>query len=143
VVAESWSQKPPKVDVSDAGAVAIAMLQAKVHHPSDDEALQILVGEMGRLLHCCENVQSCPAGRVAHWGQVDKCLDRPTPELRPNPLVFLPHVVLGRVWPPFDAYLPEVFQARLDRALAPIQGGVEFRLQPGDSGKVDQVSSAA
>jgi len=81
IVAETWSQEPAEVDVSNAGAVAVAMLQAKVCHPSDDEAPEILVGEMSRLLDCRENVESSPADRVSHKRQVDECLNRPDPEL--------------------------------------------------------------
>jgi hypothetical protein len=66
------------------------MLQAEVCHPSDDEALQILVGEIGGLLDCRENVKSCPADRVRHRGQIDQRLDRSIPKLLPDPLVFLP-----------------------------------------------------
>jgi len=61
VVAETQSYKPTEVDVSNAGSVAIAMLQAEVHDPSNGQASQILVGEMGRLLNCRENIESGPA----------------------------------------------------------------------------------
>ena len=115
------------------------MLQAEVHHPSDDEAPQILVGEICGLLDRRENVKSCPAGRVGHRGQVDERLDRPVPKLLPDPLVFLPYLVVRRVRRPVDADAPEVFEACLDSAVAFIQARVEFRLQAGDGGAVDQV----
>jgi hypothetical protein len=73
------------------------MLQAEVHDPSNGQASQILVGEMGRLLNCRENVESGPASWVGQRGQVDQRLDRPIPELPPNPLVFPPYVVVCRV----------------------------------------------
>ena len=85
------------MDVSDAGAITIAVLQAKVGYPSNDEASEIVVGETCRLLGRGKNVQSRPAAGIAHRGQVDKRLDRPIAKLLPNSLVFLAYVVLGRV----------------------------------------------
>src|SRR4029077_11855927 len=75
-------------------------------------------------------------------GQIHKRLDRSAPELSPNPLVFLPHLVLRRVRRPVDACAPEVFETHLDSTVALIQGGVEFRLQARDSGTVDEVPGA-
>jgi hypothetical protein len=49
---------------------------------------------------------------------VDERLDQSAPELSPDPLVFLPYLVLRRVRRPVDAYAPEVFEVRLDSAIA-------------------------
>src|SRR6266403_5253259 len=119
------------------------MPKAEVYHPSNDEVPQILVGEKSRPLNHRENVESCPAGRVGHWGQVNERLDRPVPELLPNPVIFLSHLVVCRVQRPVDTYAPEEFESRFDGALALIQGSVEFRLQAGDGGAVSQIPSAA
>src|SRR6516225_11608373 len=98
---------------------------------------------MGRLLDRCKNIQSCSALRIGHRGQVNECLDRPTPKLLPDPLVLLPYFVVRRVRRPVDAYVAEVFESRFDSAIAPIQGGVEFRLQARNGGTVDEVLDPA
>src|SRR6516165_5560473 len=120
------------------------MLQAEVSHPSDHEALQIHAGESGGPpLERREHVESCPAGRVGHRGQVDERLDRPVSKLLPYPLIFLPHLVVRRVRRPIDTYAPEVFEAHLDGTVDPIQCDVEFHAQASDGGTVDHVPGAA
>ena len=118
------------------------MLQAGVRHSSDNEVPQILVDEICGLIERRENVQSCERGRVGHRGQVDQRLDRSTPKLLPDPLVFLRYLVICRVLRPVDACTPEVFEASLDGTAALIQRSVEFRLQACDGGTVSQIPSA-
>ena len=145
MVAETQSYKPTEVEMSkqrqDPSLLPCSRLRFKIR--SNGQASQILVGEMGRLLNCRENIESGPESGVGQRGQVDQRLDRPIPELPPNPLIFLPYVVVCRVWRPVDAYLPEVFQARFDSAIAPIQAGVEFRLHAGDRGTVGEILGMA
>src|SRR6516162_2159355 len=120
------------------------MLQAEVSHPSDDEALQIHAGESGGPpLERRENVESCPAGRVGHRGQVDERLDRPISKLLPYPLIFLLHLVVRRVRRPVYTYAPEVFEAHLDGTVDPIQCDIEFHAQASDGGTVDHVPGPA
>ena len=67
--------------------------------------------------------------RIGHRRQVDERFDRSAPELLPHPLIFLPHGLLRRVRRPRDADAPQVFQAHLDRAVAPIQARVKREAQ--------------
>ena len=65
MIAETRSHKPSQVDVGNARSVAIAVLQAEVHHPSENQAPQILVDEMGGFLEHGEHVKYRPmAGSV-------------------------------------------------------------------------------
>src|SRR5215813_7587241 len=119
------------------------MLQAQVHDPSDNEATQVFVGEMGGLLDRRENIERCPVDRIDHRGQVDERLDRSTSKLSANTLILLSYLVLRRVRRPVDANAPEVFEPHLNGTVALVQGGVEFRLQARNGGAVDQVLGAA
>ncbi len=128
--------------ISDARAVAVAMLEAQVRHATDEEAVQVPVGEHGRRL--------APRGRpwsrasaLGHQGQIDERLDRTAPELLPHSLVLLPDLLVRRVRRPRDADAPEVVEARLDGAIAPIQRRVEIDAHAGDGGEIDEVCGAA
>ena len=75
---------------------------------------------------------------IAHQGQVDELLDRATPELLPDPLVFPPDLLLRRVRDHRMPSVPEIVEAYLDGAVAPAEGREEVHPQAGDGGEVDE-----
>src|SRR5258708_12471712 len=60
MIAETRPYKPAELNVSNAGPIAVTMLQAKVHHPSNNQAAEALVGEISRFLDRPHNVHITP-----------------------------------------------------------------------------------
>src|SRR5206468_10666346 len=110
VIAETGAEEHAQGDVGDARCVAVAMFQAEVRHPADDEAEQILVGKQGWRQYGGEHVQrGAPLG-VRHQGQIDELLDRAIPDLAPDALVFSLDLLLRRVRGPSDTDVPEIVE---------------------------------
>ena len=83
--------------VGEGRAVAVAALDAEIDSSADDQASQV-----GLCVHSCgkylgQNIQSRERGRVRHHGQIDEFLDRPTPKLRPDSIVFSPRFLFCRM----------------------------------------------
>ena len=86
--------------------VAVAVLEAEIDRPADDQARKILVGEQGGCHELGQNDRASRASRIAHQGQIDELLDRAAPELRPDPRVFAARFLVGRMRRPVDAEMP-------------------------------------
>src|SRR5947209_9643528 len=97
------------------------MFQAEVCHPADDEAEEILVGPQGRRHDCVEDVHGAAQFGFRHQRQIDELLDRATPDLAPDTLVFLLDLLLRRLRGPLDTRLPQIVEACLDSAAAPAE----------------------
>ena len=86
VIAEPRAEEHADPAIGEARSVTVAMLEAEIRHATDDETMQIVVGEQGRRHDFREHLDGRAPSRIAHLRQVDECLDRPAPELLPNPL---------------------------------------------------------
>ena len=97
VVAEVWPQHDSEADIGEAGSVAVAMLQAEIRHPASNEACQIHVGDDDRREHDGKYVHRPARNRIVHSRQVEQRLNRAFPYLPPQPLIFLPNLLVRRV----------------------------------------------
>src|SRR6476620_10357917 len=94
--------------VRGARPFAVTVLEAEVDRPADGEAIEVLVRSHRRRCELGQDVEGCLGIRILrHPGQIDELLDRARAELRPNPRVFLPRLLVGWVQRPFDATVPE------------------------------------
>src|SRR5437016_5815196 len=134
VVAETMAEEHAETDVGEARSVAVPMFQAEVCHPADDEAEEILVGPQGRRQDCVEDVHGAAQFGFRHQRQIDELLDRATPDLAPDTLVFLLDLLLRRLRGPLDTRLPQIVEACLDSAAAPAERCEQLFLQPRDGG---------
>ena len=72
----------PSRTIGEARTVAVAVLQAEVGHPADDQAEQSWHRcSMCRRHELGQNIHSREPCRVGHQRQIDKLLDRAAPEL--------------------------------------------------------------
>ncbi len=118
------------------------MFQAEVCHPADDEAEEILVGPQGRRHDCVEDVHGAAQFGFRHQRQIDELLDRATPDLAPDTLVFLLDLLLRRLRGPLDTRLPQIVEACLDSAAAPAERCEQLFRQPRDGGQVHEPAGA-
>src|SRR4030095_6246614 len=84
VFPEKRTEEHAKPDVGEARSIAVAMLQAEVPHPADDEAKQILVRKQSGGHYRGEGVHGRAPLGVGHRRQSDEVLDRATPDLAPE-----------------------------------------------------------
>src|SRR5712671_6380840 len=96
VIAETVPDEHAQTDVGKARSVAVAVLQAEVRHPADDEPEQVLVGPQDCRQAGVEDIHGGAQLGVGHQRQIDELLDRATPDLAPEALVFLPDLLLRR-----------------------------------------------
>ena len=118
------------------------MFQAKIRHPADDEAEQILVGKQGWRQDGGEDVHGGAPLGVRHQRQVDELLDRATPDLAPDALVFALDLLSRWMRGPSDTEVPEIVETCLDGAVAAAEGREELLPQPGDGGEVHEPPGA-
>src|SRR5262249_22879982 len=115
-----------------ARSVAVAVLQAKADHPTDNESQESGIDEHRRCHDLCENVQNVEHIRIGHQGQVNEFLDLPVSQQGPDSVVFPQYGLLGRMRRPIRAATPPVFKKDLRRAIAAIQSCVERQAQTCD-----------
>src|SRR5260370_34016042 len=72
--------------------------------------------------------------------QVDERLDRTAPELSPQLLVFLAHLVLRRMRRQMHTDAPEVLESHVDTSVTSIECRVQSQAQARDSGGIDEAS---
>jgi hypothetical protein len=80
-----------------------------------------------------QNIQRRERRRIAHQGQLKELLNRATPELRPDPLVFASRLGFRRMRRPVDARASQVVQTDSNRSVALIEGRVQIHAQARDS----------
>ena len=106
-------------------------------------AEQVLVGPQDCGQAGVEDIHGGAQLGVRHQRQIDQLLDRATPDLAPEALVFLPDLLLRRVRGPLDTDASEIVETCLDGAVAPAEGREELHLQPSDGGVVHEPPGAA
>ena len=112
------------------------MLQAEVRHPAGDETRQVHVSDDDRRQHHGKYVHRPARDRIVHSGQVEQRLNRAFPHLPPQPLVFLPDLLVRRVRRPLDADAVQVLESDLNDAVSLIQVREELHPQLGDGGQI-------
>src|ERR1700688_880588 len=117
IVAEARSGDDAKPYVGEARPVAVAVLEAEINHPANDERNQVLIGKQCRRHHLGQNIESGEGVRIAHQGHINKLLDRPASNLRPDSVVFALHLIACRTWRPMCAAPLEVLKTYLDTAV--------------------------
>src|SRR4029077_18323664 len=84
VVAEARPGDDGEPYISEARAIAVAMLEAEIHHSANHEGLQVFVGKQCRRDDFAENFQSVEDVQVGHQWQVNELLDWPISKTRPD-----------------------------------------------------------
>src|SRR5216683_2041842 len=95
IVAEARSGDDAEPYIGEARPVAVAILEAQIDHPANDERNQVLIGKQCRRHHLGQNIESGERVRIVHQGQVNKLLDRPASKLRPDSVVFASYFIAG------------------------------------------------
>src|SRR6266478_7813812 len=132
VVAEKRTGNHGKTQIGNARAIAVAVLEAEIHHPANDKGRKIVVAVVCRYDNFVQDVHGVENNRVGHQRQVKEFLDFSASELSPDPIV-LPHYFLAsRVHRPIGAAVPEVFESHLDTAFVLVQSGVKRHTQTCD-----------
>src|SRR6266702_8292863 len=132
VVAEKRTGNHGKPQIGNARGVAVAVLEAEIHHPANDKGRKIVVAVVCRYEDFVQDVDGVEDIRVGHQRQVKEFVDISASELRPDPIV-LPHYFLaGRAHRPIGAAVPQVFESDFDSAVVPIQSGVKRHTQTCD-----------
>src|SRR5712675_1191671 len=132
VVAEKRTRNHGEPQIGNARAVAVAVLEAEIHHPANDKGRKIVVAVVCRYDNFVQDVHGVENIRVGHQRQVKEFFDFSASELRPDPIV-LPHYFLAsRVHRPIGAAVPQVFESDLHTAFALIQSDVKRHTQTCD-----------
>src|SRR6266849_3482120 len=132
VVAEKRTGNHCKPQIGNARGVAVAVLEAEIHHPANDKGRKIVVAVVCRYYDFVQDVHGVEDIRVGHQRQVKEFVDFSASELRPDPIV-LPHYFLARwVHRPIGAAVPEVFESYLNTAFVLVQSGVKRHTQTCD-----------
>src|SRR5712672_587959 len=132
VVSEKRTGNHGKPQIGNARAVAVAVLEAEIHHPANDKGRKIVVAVVCRYDNFVQDIHGVKNIRVGHQRQVKEFFDFSASELRPDSIV-LPHYFLAsRVHRPIGAAVPQVFESYLDTAVALIQNGVKHHTQTCD-----------
>src|SRR5215469_9211224 len=129
VLAETRPGYDGKPYIGKARTVAVAMLEAQVHHMTNDERKQILVAVHCRRHGLGQHVQNVEDLRVGHQRQVNEFLDLPVSNQRPDSTIFAHYLVARRSRGPIGAEASEVLEAELHAAVAPIYSGVKREAQ--------------
>ena len=99
--------------IGEARPVAVAMLEAEIDHAANDERTQVLIGKQRRRHELrSEHPESRGMSGSLIKGKSMSSSIVPASKLGPDPLVFAPHFIFGRMRRPIDAQLPEVFETR-------------------------------
>src|SRR6266852_5949967 len=132
VVAKKRTGNHGKPQIGNARGVAVAVLEAEIHHPANDKGRKIVVAVVCRYDDFVQDVHGVEDIRVGHQRQVKEFVDFSASELRPDPIV-LPHYFLARwVHRPIVAAVPEVFESYLNTAFVLVQSGVKRHTQTCD-----------
>src|SRR4029077_18717214 len=132
VIPKARPEEISEPDVGEARSVGVAVLQAEVRDSADDEEEQILVGQVGWRQGRGQDVHGRAPLGVRHQGQMDEILDRATPDLAREALVFSLDLLLRRVRRPLDADVPEILETGLHGTVAPAERHEEVLPQLGD-----------
>src|ERR1700721_4205381 len=119
VIAESVTRDEAKPDIDVARTVAVTTLEGEIHCPAYGQGMKIRFhkGECSwRNLR--QHVNRREGCRISHQGQLEHILDRNSPESPPDPIVFTPHILVGRVRRPFNAQISQVVETDGNRAAA-------------------------
>src|SRR6266404_3472027 len=136
VVAEMRTRDHGKPKICETRPVAVAVLEAEIHHPANDERRKIVVAVMCWHDHFAQEVHSVEDLRVGHQGQVNQCLNFPATKLRPDAIVLAHYFIAGRVQRPIRADASQVFKTYLDPAIALIQNRVKRHTQTCDESDI-------
>src|SRR5229473_4776253 len=137
VVAEKRTRNHGEPQIGNARAVAVAVLEAEIHHPANDKGRKIVVAVVRRHDDFVQDVHGVEDIRVGHQRQVKEFLGFSASELRPDPIV-LPHYFLAsRVHRPIGAAVPEVFESYLDTAVALTQNFAKRHTQTCDERDIE------
>ena len=131
-ITEARPQYHAQPNIGVARRVAIAVFQRQAGHSRHGDAEKVLVGEIGRRHSQREHLERRDAVGVACHGQIDERSDGAVAKVSPEPLVFLPDVVVGRVRRKVDANPAKVFETDLYRAVASVERGIEGHPQTSD-----------
>src|SRR5882762_7500693 len=83
--------------IPKARSIVVSMLDAEVHHMANEERGQVFVYEHCRGHGLRQDLRLIEDVRVGKPGQVNKILDLPTSELRPDSIIFLPYLFSSRM----------------------------------------------
>jgi len=122
--------------ISEAGRVAVTVLEAEIHQAANNERRQVLVAKQCRRHNLGQDVHSVEEVPVGHQGQVDEFFDLSRSHHGPDSIVLAPYLVTGRMWRPISASESKVIQAYLHSAVAPIQSGVKREAQTCDNSDI-------
>ncbi len=143
VVPEIGAQDHAHELVSQARGVAVAMLEAPIHHAPDDETVQVRVGEHDRRRAGDQHLERGALVGIGQQRQVDELLDRARPQLSPHAIVLLADQLVRRPRGPVDTDALQVLEAHLEGVLEPVEGREERYLQADDVREIREVTSAA
>src|SRR6266849_7585116 len=129
VVAEKRTGNHGKPQIGNARAVAVAVLEAEIHHPANDKGRKIVVAVVRRYDDFVQDVHGVEDIRVGHQRQVKEFVDLSASELRPDPIVLSHDFLASRVHRPIGAAVPQIFQSDLHTAVALTRSGVKHHTQ--------------
>src|SRR5262252_6516787 len=83
--------------IGAARSVAVAMLEAEIHDPTEDQGYKVHIRKQGRCRDFGQHVKQSEGCRIAHHRKIDEVLDRTAPKLCPDLRVFASHVLCCRM----------------------------------------------
>ena len=134
IVAEARAGNRAKPFKMGARTVTIAVLETQIDGSADDQGMQVEICKECSRPELGEHIERCKGRWGTHQGQIDEFLDRAAADLRPDPLVFAPCFLFGRVRRPVNAEMPEIVETDGDGTVALIEGHVQICPQAGDCG---------
>src|SRR6185295_1805004 len=120
-ILEARPEEVGEPGVGEARSVAVAVLQAEVRQSAGHKEEEILVGQRGWRQGRGKDVHGRARLGVRHQRQMNEILNRATPDLAPEALVFSLDLLLRRVRGPSDADAPEIVETGLHGAVAPAE----------------------
>ena len=141
VVAEAGTDHHPEISVGEGGGAAIAVLNAEIDHPAQQQADQIEIGEKRRRQRRDHHRKDGRSGSIDQRWQIDQGLDRAAIEASPQDLIFGAGFRSVRMRRPDDAGIVQITEAGSDGAVAAIHRRVQGNLQRHDGGSRDRVGS--
>ena len=143
IIAEGWAGNHGEPYIDAARSVAVAALEAEIDRSAGDQADQVCICIKCRQADLGQNVHCRDGRRVTHQGQLDQRLDRAAPELRPDPLVFAPRLLLRRVRRPVDAKMAKVVKTDGNGTATLIESRIQICAQAGDRGSFHRIGGSA
>ena len=106
VIAEPVTRDEAKSYIDVARTVTVTTLEAEIRRPAYGEGMKICLHQREcSWRNLRQNVNRRQGCWIPHQGQLKHILDRTAPEPRPDPIVFTPHILVGRVRRPFNAQI--------------------------------------